>query len=223
MAVATKDKLVTLEALKAVNDRVKPISQGGTGATTEHAARVNLKIPVSLVLTGSTWSDIYGVLSEVRSGETCPVYCSASSASVFSGGAFSTYIKGLVSNLDNGTFHVFGVAGTGTSGGSLVTWSITNLTSASSTPTVSTPVHYYGGTDAAAAKAALGLGTSAQNVRFSAPSSSNQLCGLNFTVSNETSSLNGHSLMLVIQSGGIGLYDQTSGSSGWVWQMSSGS
>ena len=42
--MATGDKLVTLDELKLVNDRVKPVTEGGTGATTPADARTNLGI-----------------------------------------------------------------------------------------------------------------------------------------------------------------------------------
>ena len=42
--MATGDKLVNLDELKMVNDRVKPITEGGTNATTSAAARANLGI-----------------------------------------------------------------------------------------------------------------------------------------------------------------------------------
>lgn len=75
-----------------------------------------------------------------------------------------------------------------------------------------------GGTNAstaAKAKENLGLGSEANNVRFSNPSTATQQLFMKFTVTNTNSAYKNKELMLIIGAGGISLYNNTDGIPIW--------
>lgn len=96
MAVATKDKLVTLEALKVVNDRVKPITEGGTGATTVKSARASLGCAGELTLTETSWGGLYTQLCNISTGTAATYSCGGGVTSVLTGGAEISTSYGIV-------------------------------------------------------------------------------------------------------------------------------
>lgn len=132
------------------------VENGGTGSTTAADARAALEAAASLNLSAqSTWATLYPVLSTITAGRTVVFYCGGSTASLLTGGAVTESLKGTLSSLGNGTYDILAFSGTGANAGSLATWRITGLTSASATPTVNALTKYYGGTDATAARTAL--------------------------------------------------------------------
>ena len=139
MAVATKDKLATLEALKAVNDRTKPVNQGGTGATTAFDAAVNLSQHVDLLTDAGTWAKIYTALSKIISSITVGTIIGPVAGGLLTGGVYSGYLAGKVARTNVGEYvfeaHNF-------TGDRMYMWKISGLTSADATPTVGTVYQY---------------------------------------------------------------------------------
>lgn len=151
--MATGDKLVNLDDLKVAYDELKtrdltsdvtgvlPIANGGTGGATAAAARTNLEVPMVMQLTGTTWSSLYTELTKIPIGYGALVNISGTAVtSALSGGQFALACRGMIFRLptSGATYDIQMNIGVGT----LYSWRIEGLTSASATPTVD-PVRRY--------------------------------------------------------------------------------
>lgn len=192
------------------------VTQGGTGATTPAAARANLEITpanIGAAVTSHTHDDRYYTESEIDTK------LSAKSDTTHTHALSGDTLTGSLSVTKGGT----GLSASPSMLVNLASTSSASVFQASPRPGVTgvLPVTN-GGTgaaDAPAARANLGIGNATQNFRIGTLSGNNQLLGALWNVDNANNTLNGAPVMMVVEGDGIGLYNQTEGENGWVWNM----
>jgi hypothetical protein len=96
------DALATAIINKLGGDPVT-IVHGGTGATTEYNARNNIGAAAALYINGSTWPDLWNVLSTIRATRSATAYVLGAAASLITGGAVSSACDGIIARYTAGT------------------------------------------------------------------------------------------------------------------------
>lgn len=107
------------------------INRGGTGATTAPLAKILLGVHVTL--GGVSWSDVYTQLSRIDGGQSAFFWITTSEVAQFVSGSTSlAWSSGIVTNTGSGNYRFRAFTS-----GEMYSWSITGLTSSSSSGTVS--------------------------------------------------------------------------------------
>ena len=136
------------------------IAHGGTGSSSASGARTNLSVysktetdsaiqqstadeAKSYDITGTTWADVYSTLSKLSAGRSAVVSINGGTASLMTGGKTSFASTGVAKfvNPTNGVYEFMVMSNTSQY---IYTWRITGMTSASSTPTISTVYRFSG-------------------------------------------------------------------------------
>lgn len=89
----------------------------------------------------STWADMYNKLKSLDTFETATFFASGGAASLLTGGAVTSTMKGIAASNGSGVYDFFAFAGLGPNA---YGWRVTNLTSSSSTGTVGMVYRYDG-------------------------------------------------------------------------------
>lgn len=94
-------------------------------------------------ITGTTWADVYSTLSKLSAGRPAVVSINGGTASLMTGGKTSFASTGVAKfvNPTNGVYEFMVMSNTSQY---IYTWRITGMTSASSTPTISTVYRFSG-------------------------------------------------------------------------------
>ena len=113
-----------------------PISRGGTGATSAAAALENLGASIYLDGTYNTLAKIYPVLTKIPTTYGATFYMAPTPAALLGNGKLPSaqYPCGFVTRVNASGFRFFVI----TDNGKCYMWNITNWTSATATPTIST-------------------------------------------------------------------------------------
>lgn len=109
------------------------IPHGGTGAATALGARGNLGVPAALYFDTASWASIAAKLAEISTQGSATFYATPDAASLLTGGAVTSSLKGVMTKTAASTLDCFGMIGAGAASGQLVTWRITSPTASGAT------------------------------------------------------------------------------------------
>lgn len=137
------------------------VTHGGTRATSASAARTNLsvysksetsaaiaqsmaRLNMFFSASDNTWDRIYNIVSSMSNNTSALFVANGAAANVLTGGKQSAVIKGLIScvNQDTGIYDF--MAFTGYQSQYIWIWRISDMSSASATPTVGTVYRFTG-------------------------------------------------------------------------------
>ena len=126
-------------AASAMPNEVVPIEKGGSAHTTAKGARIGFSAATAVTITDTpTWANIFAKLDEIPSGTTATIVTNSDNAAKLTNN--NTYnlsgLRGFVTRSLDTDFYF--TCEYGTTSPRILTWVISNFSSASSTPTVST-------------------------------------------------------------------------------------
>lgn len=126
-------------ASSTMPDGIVPIEKGGSAHSTAKGARVGFSAATAIAITDTpTWANIFAKLDEIPSGTTATIVTNSDNAAKLTNN--NTYnqsgLRGFVTRSLDTNFYF--TCEYGTSSPRILTWVISDFTSASSTPTVST-------------------------------------------------------------------------------------
>lgn len=122
---------------------VWPVSLGGTGSTSEAAARASLSTPYTAYVNVSTWGTLFPELNKISNGGGGVLLLSPDASSVLSDGKVSAYLVATIIKTGADGSYTFRITASSDTGANKYAWKVT---SANVTSRTTGTVYHYSGT-----------------------------------------------------------------------------